>query len=218
MSKFNKVLNIAYYIFTLIVIFILYSMQYNNGLSKIFDDYLYGTPYFEITINVVVGIICIVTLIKILLILFKKSSDRYFRLFDVDGEVEVSDISIIKVAENTLNTFPEILEKSVYTKISTGKDGEQNIVLNLKCGLDEEVCKEEGFVYSDYCNDVQNTVHSSLEYFLGKTVEKVNIKFYDIKKVDIKVKEGESTRVDNTDKSQRVGTKKVFQEKKKRVN
>lgn len=244
MSKLKKTLSVIYYLVILLMVLILYSANFDIGFASILSQKILSLEYGEITITLFSSLVVIISFIKIITTVLQRTLERYFTLFEDSGNVSISDTAINKVVENSLNSFDEVLEHTISTKIRDDKNGESRIIVNIKCGLNEELCRRKGYYeekeinleervenqkedstennknymsINDFCNKIQRYVHSSLEKFLSLKVEQVNIKFYDIKQREDTKTNVKKDNGNNSSKSV-VNNQKNYQEKKKRVN
>lgn len=96
-------------------------------------------------------------------------------------------------------------------KIDSG-DYEENSDVIKPDFHDERTKVYEKMGIDEFCEMIQDRVHDSLKAFIGERVDKVNIKFYDIRVKD------EDPKIDNKKRSSGLKKVKVFKKKKKRVN
>lgn len=156
MSRFKKLLNIVYYL--VVVIFVITFLLSVNKVSWFVDMDLQS--YFlddrvKLGITVIGSIILVVLSVKIIVTIFKKNDDRYLILFEEGGNISISDTVIEKTVINTLKEFEEVIECTAKVKIKNKNSGDSKVKLNIKCGLDEAVCRAKG--YYDFDEKSENS-------------------------------------------------------------
>lgn len=181
LSGIKKVMNSIYYFLVILVLFLLYSLNFNLGYVSMLCVKLTSSDVSKIVVDVLCLLISIVAVVKIFLNIFKKSEERYLSLYDESGVIEISDYSMERIATNTLEKYEEIVESSVRAKLKNNKDEDYSINVDIKCGVDEEFCKSNSNL-TELSKTIQDDVHISLENFLGMRVDKVNIIIHNIKK------------------------------------
>lgn len=156
MSRFKKLLNIAYYL--IVVIFVITFLLSVNKVSWFVDmdlqSYLLDDRV-KLGITVIGSIILVVLSVKIIVTIFKKNDDRYLILFEEGGNISISDTVIEKTVINTLKEFEEVIECTAKVKIKNKNSGDSKVKLNIKCGLDEAVCRAKG--YYDFDEKSENS-------------------------------------------------------------
>ena len=156
MSRFKKLLNIVYYL--IIVIFVITFLLSVNKVSWFVDmdlqSYLLDDRV-KLGITVIGSIILVVLSVKIIVTIFKKNDDRYLILFEEGGNISISDTVIEKTVINTLKEFEEVIECTAKVKIKNKNSGDSKVKLNIKCGLDEAVCRAKG--YYDFDEKSENS-------------------------------------------------------------
>ena len=156
MSRFKKLLNIAYYL--IVVIFVITFLLSVNKVSWFVDmdlqSYLLDDRV-KLGITVIGSIILVVLSVKIIVTIFKKNDDRYLILFEEGGNISISDTVIEKTVINTLKEFEEVIECTAKVKIKNKNNGDSKVKLNIKCGLDEAVCRAKG--YYDFDEKSENS-------------------------------------------------------------
>ena len=156
MSRFKKLLNIVYYL--IVVIFVITFLLSVNKVSWFVDmdlqSYLLDDRV-KLGITVIGSIILVVLSVKIIVTIFKKNDDRYLILFEEGGNISISDTVIEKTVINTLKEFEEVIECTAKVKIKNKNSGDSKVKLNIKCGLDEAVCRAKG--YYDFDEKSENS-------------------------------------------------------------
>lgn len=156
MSRFKKLLNIVYYL--IVVIFVITFLLSVNKVSWFVDmdlqSYLLDDRV-KLGITVIGSIILVVLSVKIIVTIFKKNDDRYLILFEEGGNISISDTVIEKTVINTLKEFEEVIECTAKVKIKNKNNGDSKVKLNIKCGLDEAVCRAKG--YYDFDEKSENS-------------------------------------------------------------
>lgn len=156
MSRFKKLLNIVYYL--VVVIFVITFLLSVNKVSWFVDmdlqSYLLDDRV-KLGITVIGSIILVVLSVKIIVTIFKKNDDRYLILFEEGGNISISDTVIEKTVINTLKEFEEVIECTAKVKIKNKNSGDSKVKLNIKCGLDEAVCRAKG--YYDFDEKSENS-------------------------------------------------------------
>lgn len=156
MSRFKKLLNIVYYL--IVVIFVITFLLSVNKVSWFVDmdlqSYLLDDRV-KLGITVIGSIILVILSVKIIVTIFKKNDDRYLILFEKGGNISISDTVIEKTVINTLKEFEEVIECTAKVKIKNKNSGDSKVKLNIKCGLDEAVCRAKG--YYDFDEKSENS-------------------------------------------------------------
>ncbi len=156
MSRFKKLLNIVYYL--VVVIFVITFLLSVNKVSWFVDmdlqSYLLDDRV-KLGITVIGSIILVILSVKIIVTIFKKNDDRYLILFEEGGNISISDTVIEKTVINTLKEFEEVIECTAKVKIKNKNSGDSKVKLNIKCGLDEAVCRAKG--YYDFDEKSENS-------------------------------------------------------------
>lgn len=156
MSRFKKLLNIVYYL--VVVIFVITFLLSVNKVSWFVDmdlqSYLLDDRV-KLGITIIGSIILVILSVKIIVTIFKKNDDRYLILFEEGGNISISDTVIEKTVINTLKEFEEVIECTAKVKIKNKNSGDSKVKLNIKCGLDEAVCRAKG--YYDFDEKSENS-------------------------------------------------------------
>lgn len=148
MSRFKKLVNIIYYLISIISLLIfLLMLNSDNYISQKFLGKVNSEEVLMV-LSAFCGMMILVSLFKLLISILQKTNEKYLYLFDEDGEVCISDTAIEKTVKNALREFEEVIEYTVKIKINN-KEGKLKV--KIKCGLDESICKAKG--YYDYLND-----------------------------------------------------------------
>ena len=149
MSRFKKLINIIYYLISIIsLLTFLLMLNSDNYISQKFLSEI-NSEEVLIVLSVFCGMMLLVSLFKLLGSILQKTNEKYLYLFDDDGEVCISDTSIEKTVKNALREFEEVIEYTVKIKIKN-KEDKSKVKIRIKCGLDESICKAKG--YYDYLN------------------------------------------------------------------
>lgn len=177
-------LNTIYDLFIIVILAFLFVTGYsdavfdamtNNAQDKVA---LYGLIAFFVLllIKIVVEIIDFVR---------NTSRDSYLMLGEDEGEISISNSSIEQTCEKVLNTYNEVVDYKIKTKIKNSKDNIPLLNVDIKCGLDEYLCgNEDGekqVAVDGLCMDIQANIHRALEAFLGRKADRVNIKYHNVK-------------------------------------
>nr|WP_297396236.1 alkaline shock response membrane anchor protein AmaP [uncultured Peptostreptococcus sp.] len=192
MSNFKKVINLLYCLVLVCIVVVLYSMAFNLEFMESFIVSLRSDSNYTMVLNMFVILVLLVTGLRVIYLLFKKSDDSYLLLFEDEGSIMISDRSIERTVRQAASKIQEIGQLDVKTSIKNKKDGESDIKVYIKCGLDYEKCMQD---YSSIDNDqaigmteltnmIQEELHKAVENFIGQRVNEINIKFYDIEKKD----------------------------------
>ena len=192
MSNFKKVINLLYCLVLVCIVVVLYSMAFNLEFMESFIVSLRSDSNYTMVLNMFVILVLLVTGLRVIYLLFKKSDDSYLLLFEDEGSIMISDRSIERTVRQAASKIQEIGQLDLKTSIKNKKDGESDIKVYIKCGLDYEKCMQD---YSSIDNDqaigmteltnmIQEELHKAVENFIGQRVNEINIKFYDIEKKD----------------------------------
>lgn len=192
MSNFKKIINLLYCLVLVCIVVVLYSMAFNLEFMESFIVSLRSDSNYTMVLNMFVILVLLVTGLRVIYLLFKKSDDSYLLLFEDEGSIMISDRSIERTVRQAASKIQEIGQLDLKTSIKNKKDGESDIKVYIKCGLDYERCMQD---YSSIDNDqaigmteltnmIQEELHKAVENFIGQRVNEINIKFYDIEKKD----------------------------------
>ncbi|WP_101773667.1 Asp23/Gls24 family envelope stress response protein [Peptostreptococcus faecalis] len=158
MSKFRKIINSIYYLLILMLLSAIYIFVFKYVLADeriIFIDTYKLLQTIPLLLGILSFIVFMATVVKLILILFKKSDERELVLFEDNGTISVSDMSIEKNVINTLEKFDEIAENTVRASIK--KKGDKTIVkVDVKCGINEELCIEKGYFDIEKIESIEN--------------------------------------------------------------
>ena len=192
MSNFKKVINLLYCLVLVCIVVVLYSMAFNLEFMESFIVSLRSDSNYTMVLNMFVILVLLVTGLRVIYLLFKKSDDSYLLLFEDEGSIMISDRSIERTVRQAASKIQEIGQLDVKTSIKNKKDGESDIKVYIKCGLDYEKCMQDyssidtdqAIGMTELTNMIQEELHKAVENFIGQRVNEINIKFYDIEKKD----------------------------------
>lgn len=163
MRKIKKFFYVLHDIITIILVIVLFAFIMGGRYSNDFINYLLKIQSIRYTLAVLTCIVALISFIKLVRILLKKREDRYLLLFRDDGDIEISDLAIEKIVLNSLLMFREIVEKDVRIKIKNGQNEDYKIIVDIKCGLDEELLKKDVLVSKDLSNIKKDSKIKELE-------------------------------------------------------
>lgn len=188
----KKLLNFIYYLLAILLAISLLIFFYNKSYLEPILSYM-NENIFVYSMMIILGIFILSSLAKILFTLGKKSPDSYLILADDKGQISISDSSIAQTCEKVLATYPEVVEQKIKTSIKNNKNSQADVIVNIKCGLDEYLCGnkdgENQVAVDSLCLDIQDKIYKALEAFLGRKVNQVNIKYHNVKYKEINHKD-----------------------------
>lgn len=151
MSRFKKLINIIYYLISIIVlaVFLIMLNNRNNYTQKILDI-VASNENIQIGLTVLGAVVVFVVVIKLLGTILQKTDEKYLNLYEDDGDICISNTAIAKNIKNALKEFEEVVEYTVKIKIKNKKENAK-VSVKIKCGLDEEICRTKG--YYDYLEE-----------------------------------------------------------------
>ena len=159
MSRFKKLINIIYYLISIILLLaLLLMLNSKNYLAHRILDVIASNEIFIMALGVLGAIVLLVLLLKLIGSILQKTDEKYLYLFEDDGDVCISDTAIEKTVKNALREFEEVIEYTVKIKIKN-KEEDSKVRVKIKCGLDENICKAKG--YYDYIMDNEKLKNST---------------------------------------------------------
>lgn len=187
MSRFKKVIITIYSLYIVLVLAISFFLVKPNE-----STYKYLDSLNRDTVLILIGIAIFLIFIRWLVSMFQKSDEDYLVLGDNDGNIMLSTRAIEKTVLKCLDKFENVVEKSVKVKIKSKQGQEPCVDIVAKCGVKDEIS-------DDVCKVAQEEAHKSLEDLLGFRINKLDMKFYQLK--EKKSKDDTNTKNDNNKKT-----------------
>ena len=105
----------------------------------------------NILVVLVIGVICL----RAVYTLFKKSYDSYVDLFEDEGSIRISDKSIERTIRHAAGQIEEIDQVDISVKARNKNDGNPDVKINIKCGLDYTKYMQTSYFAEDKSIDDQ---------------------------------------------------------------
>ena len=107
-----------------------------HGLRfRVYEDIRDNAGY-TMLVNIGLVLVLGVTCLRAIYILFKKSYDSYVLLFEDEGSIRISDKSIERTIRHAADQIEEIDQVDISVKARNKNDGNPDVKINIKCGLD----------------------------------------------------------------------------------
>lgn len=136
MSNFRKIINLVYYLILVCLVVVLYSMAFDLEFMKSFVGPIREDASYRLILNILVVLVIGVICLRALYTLFKKSYDSYVDLFEDEGSIRISDKSIERTIRHAAGQIEEIDQVDISVKARNKNDGNPDVKINIKCGLD----------------------------------------------------------------------------------
>ena len=136
MSTFRKIINLVYYLILVCLLVVLYSMAFDLEFMKTLVDAVRDNAGYTMLVNIGLVLALGVTCLRAIYILFKKSYDCYVLLFEDEGTIRISDKSIERTIRHAAGKIEEIDQVDISVKARNKNDGNPDVKINIKCGLD----------------------------------------------------------------------------------
>lgn len=194
MSTFRKIINLIYFLILVCLLVVLYSMAFDLEFMKTLVDAVRDNAGYTMLVNIGLVLVLGVTCLRAIYILFKKSYDCYVLLFEDEGTIRISDKSIERTIRHAAGQIEEIDQVDIRVKARNKNDGNPDVKINIKCGLDYTKYMQTSYFAEDksiddqaigmtgLTNMIQEELHKAVENFIGQRVDQINIKFYDVEK------------------------------------
>lgn len=174
LKKWQKWINVIFAIALLLAIFCSYFMIYDYGkVTTVLNNYQTKTWFFYcFTIVSILGaLFALVVLIRAIAL---PTINNYVIDKDKSGEMLITSRAIENNVLDTVNKYPDVRESKANVKVRNGKSNE--ISAQVLCGV------YEGEDLNSLGSAIKEDVTDQLEIFTGYPVNRVDVKFYDIKK------------------------------------
>nr|WP_314277675.1 alkaline shock response membrane anchor protein AmaP [uncultured Peptostreptococcus sp.] len=136
MSNFRKIINLVYCLILVCIVVVLYSMAFDLEFMKSFVGPIRRDASYTMILNILVVLIVVVTCLRAIYILFKKSYDSYVVLFEDEGSIRISDKSIERTIRHAADQIEEIDQLDISVKAINNNEVNPDVKINIKCGLD----------------------------------------------------------------------------------
>lgn len=136
MSTFRKIINLIYFLILVCLLVVLYSMAFDLEFMKTLVDAVRDNAGYTMLVNIGLVLVLGVTCLRAIYILFKKSYDCYVLLFEDEGTIRISDKSIERTIRHAAGKIEEIDQVDIRVKARNKNDGNPDVKINIKCGLD----------------------------------------------------------------------------------
>lgn len=136
MSTFRKIINLIYFLILVCLLVVLYSMAFDLEFMKTLVDAVRDNAGYTMLVNIGLVLVLGVTCLRAIYILFKKSYDCYVLLFEDEGTIRISDKSIERTIRHAAGQIEEIDQVDISVKARNKNDGNPDVKINIKCGLD----------------------------------------------------------------------------------
>ena len=136
MSTFRKIINFICFLILVCVLVVLYSMAFDLEFMKTLVDAVRDNAGYTMLVNIGLVLVLGVTCLRAIYILFKKSYDCYVLLFEDEGTIRISDKSIERTIRHAAGQIEEIDQVDISVKARNKNDGNPDVKINIKCGLD----------------------------------------------------------------------------------
>lgn len=163
MKKIKKFFYVVHDIITIILVIALFVFIMGGKYSNDFINYLLRVQSIRYTLAVLTCIVALISFVKLVRTLLKKREDRYLLLFRDDGDVEISDLAIEKIVLNSMAKFREIVEEDVKIKIKNGQNEDYRVIIDIECGLDEDLLKKDVLVNTEVSSEDDSVIDVVLQ-------------------------------------------------------
>ena len=136
MSTFRKIINLIYFLILVCLLVVLYSMAFDLEFMKTLVDAVRDNAGYTMLVNIGLVLVLGVTCLRAIYILFKKSYDCYVLLFEDEGTIRISDKSIERTIRHAAGKIEEIDQVDIRVNARNKNDGNPDVKINIKCGLD----------------------------------------------------------------------------------
>ncbi|WP_040565704.1 alkaline shock response membrane anchor protein AmaP [Peptostreptococcus stomatis] len=136
MSTFRKIINLIYFLILVCLLVVLYSMAFDLEFMKTLVDAVRDNAGYTMLVNIGLVLVLGVTCLRAVYTLFKKSYDSYIDLFEDEGSIRISDKSIERTIRHAAGQIEEIDQVDISVKARNKNDGNPDVKINIKCGLD----------------------------------------------------------------------------------
>lgn len=136
MSTFRKIINLIYFLILVCLLVVLYSMAFDLEFMKTLVDAVRDNAGYTMLVNIGLVLVLGVTCLRAVYTLFKKSYDSYIDLFEDEGSIRISDKSIERTIRHAADQIEEIDQVDISVKARNKNDGNPDVKINIKCGLD----------------------------------------------------------------------------------
>lgn len=136
MSTFRKIINLIYFLILVCLLVVLYSMAFDLEFMKTLVDAVRDNAGYTMLVNIGLVLVLGVTCLRAVYTLFKKSYDSYIDLFEDEGSIRISDKSIERTIRYAADQIEEIDQVDIRVKARNKNDGNPDVKINIKCGLD----------------------------------------------------------------------------------
>ena len=136
MSTFRKIINLIYFLILVCLLVVLYSMAFDLEFMKTLVDAVGDNAGYTMLVNIGLVLVLGVTCLRAVYTLFKKSYDSYIDLFEDEGSIRISDKSIERTIRHAADQIEEIDQVDISVKARNKNDGNPDVKINIKCGLD----------------------------------------------------------------------------------
>lgn len=136
MSTFRKIINLIYFLILVCLLVVLYSMAFDLEFMKTLVDAVRDNAGYTMLVNIGLVLVLGVTCLRAVYTLFKKSYDSYIDLFEDEGSIRISDKSIERTIRHAADQIEEIDQVDIRVKARNKNDGNPDVKINIKCGLD----------------------------------------------------------------------------------
>lgn len=136
MSTFRKIINLIYFLILVCLLVVLYSMAFDLEFMKTLVDAVRDNAGYTMLVNIGLVLVLGVTCLRAVYTLFKKSYDSYIDLFEDEGSIRISDKSIERTIRHAAYQIEEIDQVDISVKARNKNDGNPDVKINIKCGLD----------------------------------------------------------------------------------
>ncbi len=155
MSTFRKIINLIYFLILVCLLVVLYSMAFDLEFMKTLVDVVRDNAGYTMLVNIGLVLVLGVTCLRAIYILFKKSYDCYVLLFEDEGTIRISDKSIERTIRHAAGQIEEIDQVDISVKARNKNDGNPDVKINIKCGLDYTKYMQTSYFAEDKSIDDQ---------------------------------------------------------------
>ena len=155
MSNFRKIINLVYYLILVCLVVVLYSMAFDLEFMKSFVGPIREDASYRLILNILVVLVIGVICLRAVYTLFKKSYDSYIDLFEDEGSIRISDKSIERTIRHAADQIEEIDQVDISVKARNKNDGNPDVKINIKCGLDYAKYMQASYFTEDMLVDDQ---------------------------------------------------------------
>ena len=175
MKRWRKWVNVIFAIALLLAIFCSYFLMFDYGkVTNTLAGY-YGEGWFFYFLTIVSILGALFALFIFIQAIALPTINNYLIDKDDSGEMLITSKAIENNVLTTVNKYPGVKNSSAIVKVNNGKKAHK-INTKVTCGV------YEGEDLNSLGNTIKEDVANNLETFTGYPVDKVDVKFYDIKK------------------------------------